>query len=294
MENVPASAGLGPTVISSTLHGPTYHGSNGLQGKYTFPNGGRVDTAYHTYGAIWSPFMVQFYVDDPSNVFFVKTASDVPSGTSEWAFNHPFSLLLNLAVGGTGSWPGPPDNTTPSPAVMTVDYVRQYTASPVTPPSLGNPAAITVKAGATSGNTSTVNLISTSDIGRVYLSCSTTAPQASCAITSSDTLDIYTVDFSQSLTPTATVAITTTANTSQAGIFGNSRTEATASFVILAMVLLSLLTQSARWRLQSDSAACFSVFSLLQAAAEAAAEQVLAGAEERRRVTTPSTSAHTR
>ncbi len=249
MENVPASAGQGPTIISSTLHGPTYYGSNGLQGKYTFPNGERVDTAYHTYGAIWSPFMVQFYVDDPTNVFFVKTASDAPGGTSQWAFNHPFSLLLNLAVGGTGSWPGPPDNSTPNPATMMVDYVRQYTASPVTPPSLGNPAAITVKAGAASGNTSTVNLTSASDIGRVYLSCSTNAPNASCAITSSDTLDIYTVNFSKNLTPTATVTVTTAPNAAQAGLFGGSRATVAAGLVVLAIILVSLFMQGTRLRI---------------------------------------------
>jgi beta-glucanase (GH16 family) len=224
MENVPAFGGQGPGVISSTLHGPTYFGANGLTMRYPFPNGGQVNTAFHTYGAIWSPSMVQFYVDNPTNVFFVRTASDAPGGSGQWAFHHPFFLLLNLAIGGTGSWPGPPDNTTPNPAVMLVDYVRQYTASPLTPPSLGNPASITVEAGATTGNTRTVNLTSGTDIGRMYLSCSTTAPNASCAITSSDTLDTYTVDFSKSLTPAATVAITTASNSAQASPPGGGGT----------------------------------------------------------------------
>jgi beta-glucanase (GH16 family) len=247
MENVPASGGEGPTIISSTLHGPTYHGSNGLGQKYTFPNGERVDTAYHTYGAIWSPSMVQFYVDDPTNVFFVKTASDVPGGTSQWVFNQPFFLLLNLAVGGTGSWPGAPDDTTPSPATMMVDYVRQYTLSPLTPPSLGNPAAITVKAGATSGNTSTVNLTSANDIGRVYLSCSTNAPKATCSITSSDTLNAHTVDFNQSLTSTATVAIATTANAVQAALFGRLWS-GTIGLGVLVVLMISLGTRRTRLR----------------------------------------------
>ena len=247
MENVPVFGGEGPTTISSTLHGPTYHGSSGLGQKYTFPNGGRVDTTYHTYGAIWSPSMVQFYVDDPTNVFFVKTASDVPNGTTQWVFNHPFFLLLNLAVGGTGSWPGAPDDSTPSPAKMMVDYVRQYTLSPLTPPGLGNPGAITVKAGATSGNTSTVNLISASDIGRVYLSCSTNAPKATCAITSNDALNTHTVDFSQSLTPTATVAIATTANAAQAALFGGLRSGAISLAILLAFVV-TICPRSARLR----------------------------------------------
>jgi beta-glucanase (GH16 family) len=237
MENIPASAGQGPTIISSTIHGPTYYGANGLSQRYAFPSGEEVDTAYHAYGEIWSPYMIQFYVDDPTKVFFVRTASDVPGGTNQWVFNQNFFLLLNLAVGGTGSWPGPPDSTTPSPATMLVDYVRQYTASPLPPPSLGTPSSITVTAGATTGNTSTVNLSSSSDIGRVYLSCSTNAPKASCAITSNDALDIYTVDFSKSLTPTATVAVTTTANTAQASLLGSTRSGAVVCVILLAFLL---------------------------------------------------------
>jgi beta-glucanase (GH16 family) len=248
MENVPASGGLGPTMIRSTLHGPTYSGTGGLGQNYTFPNGGRVDTAFHVYGAIWSPNMIQFYVDDPANVFFVKTASEVPGGSSEWAFNHPFFVILNLAVGGTNSWPGPPDNSTPNPAIMTIDYVRQYSASPVAPPSLGNPAAITVKAGATTGNTSTVNFVSASDIGRVYLSCSTTAQKASCAITSTDALNNYTVDFGKSLTPTATVSIATTANAAQAGLSAGGGGRAI-GLMILASLLASLCRKNVRSRI---------------------------------------------
>ena len=256
MENVPASAGQGPGVISSTLHGPTYSGANGLSKQYHFPAGEEVDTAYHTYGAIWSPSMVQFYVDDPANIFFVRTASDVPGGANQWAFNRPFFLLLNLAIGGTGSWPGPPDSTTPNPAIMSVDYVRQYTASPLPAPSLGTPAPISVKAGATSGNTTTVQLASTSNIGRVYLSCTTNAPKATCAITSSDALNIYTVDFSRSLTATATVAITTTANAALAH-FLSGGPAGIASGVIVMLLIVSACTKRVRVRLGATLSATF-------------------------------------
>jgi len=213
MENVPASAGLGPTVIKSTLHGGTssnscYCGGNGLGQSYTFTSGDV--TGFHTYGAIWSPNMVQFYVDDPSNVFFVRTASDVPSGFT-WDFNHPFFLLLNLAVGGTGSWPGAPDSTTPNPAIMLVDYVRAYQPLQVAGPTMSG-TAVTVTAGQT-GN-STVSLSSASGTGRVYLSCTTTAPKATCTVQSSDTLNPYTVDFSNAASASATVSVKTTADTS--------------------------------------------------------------------------------
>jgi beta-glucanase (GH16 family) len=207
MENVPALAGLGPTIISSTMHGPGYSGGNGLSQKYTFPSGDV--TSFHTYGAIWSPFMVQFYVDDPANVFFIRTASDVPSG-SQWAFNHPFLLLTNLAVG--GNWPGPPNATTPNPSVMMADFVRYYQAAQVPPPNLGNPADISVAAGGISGTT-TVNLLSQSGSGRVFLNCMTSAPNFSCAINTGYTLNPSVADFTTTNTATAKVTVNRTSST---------------------------------------------------------------------------------
>jgi beta-glucanase (GH16 family) len=207
MENVPP---LGPSTIQSTIHGGNsssscYCGGNGLGKPYPLPGGANV-ASFHTYGGIWSPNMIQFYVDDPTNVFFVVTASDIPSGQT-WDFNHPFFLLLNLAVGGTGSWPGPPDGSTPNPALMTVDYVRWYKPSTLTGPTMTAPA-ISLTGGA---GGSTVSLTSTSGTGRVYLSCTTTAPNAACAIKSADPMNPNTVDFSNTGSTTATVTVTTTA-----------------------------------------------------------------------------------
>jgi beta-glucanase (GH16 family) len=220
MENVPASGGLGPTAIKSTIHGGNspsncYCGSNGIGQSYTFPandpNGTTV-TTFHTYGAIWSVNMIQFYVDNPASVFFVVTASDIPSGFT-WDYNHPFFLILNLAVGGTDSWPGPPDGSTPSPAVMQVDYVRVYTPSAVAGPSM-TASAMNVTAG--QSGTSTLKLKSVAGSGRVYLACTTTAPKATCAVNSNNALNPHTVDFSQSASGTATVTVTTTGNTTTA------------------------------------------------------------------------------
>ena len=255
MENVPASPGnLGPNVIKSTLHGGNsssncYCGSNGLGQTYTFPsndpNGPDV-TTFHTYGAIWSTNMVQFYVDDPTHVFLVRTVNDVPAGLT-WDFNHPFFVLLNLAVGGTGSWPGPPDSTTPNPAVMTVDYVRWYTPSAVTFPTMSG-TSIAVKAG--SPGTSTLSLSSASGMGRVYLSCTTTAPKASCSINSADALNPYTVDFSNAASASATVNVTTTTNS--AGLLApnrelNKRALSAGTFEILGFLFVSVVLLPAKW-----------------------------------------------
>jgi len=85
------------------------------------------DAKFHVYGVIWSENKMQFYRDDYKKPFFTVTPADIPAGT-EWAYNHPFFLLLNLAIGGNFPKPGP-DNTTPSPAIVLVDYVRIYQQS---------------------------------------------------------------------------------------------------------------------------------------------------------------------
>jgi beta-glucanase (GH16 family) len=118
-----------PTTTSSTIHGPGYSGANGIGSKFTFPPGGRVDDAgFHTYGVIWSQDQMQFYRDDYTSPFFTVTPANIPGGTT-WVYNHPFFILLNLAVGGNFPKPGP-DNTTPNPAVVLVDYVRVYEQTP--------------------------------------------------------------------------------------------------------------------------------------------------------------------
>jgi beta-glucanase (GH16 family) len=249
MENVPASGGLGPMKIRSTIHGPGYSGGNGLGQNFSFP-GGDV-TSFHIYGAIWSPNMVQFYVDDPSNVFFIRTANDVPGGSSQWVFNHPFINITNLAVG--GGFPGNPDSTTPSPAAMLVDYIRYYQAAPVQAPTMGNPPSITVRAGATTGNSSTLMIGDTMGSGRVYLSCSTTAPKAACSIATSNPLNSNVIDFTSSPTASATVTVATVANSMLPRFFFGPRLRSRlltriAAFLLLPFFALALRPRSRVWR----------------------------------------------
>jgi len=125
MENVPGNVpgGLGADTIKSTVHGPGYSGVAGLGRTFKFPRGGRVDDGFHVYGTIWSPGRVEFYVDDWTKPFLKLTPEDAPKGKA-WVYEHPFFLIVNLAVG--GSWPRDPDATTPNPSKMLVDYVRVY------------------------------------------------------------------------------------------------------------------------------------------------------------------------
>jgi beta-glucanase (GH16 family) len=247
MENVPASGGLGPMKIRSTIHGPGYSGGNGLGQDFSFPSGDV--TTYHIYGAIWSPNMVQFYVDDPAKPFFIRTANDVPGGSSQWVFNHSFINITNLAVG--GNFPGNPDATTPSPATMLVDYIHYYQAAPLTAPVLGNPPSISVKAGATTGTSSTFTPGLTPGIGYVYFTCSTDAPKASCAITTADSLNHFVVN--SSAAESVTVSVTTTANSVTPPLLFRPEIRiwvpvAIAGLLALALFALARRMRSRAWR----------------------------------------------
>jgi beta-glucanase (GH16 family) len=128
MENVAADVpnGLGVHVSRSTIHGPGYAGGESIGKNFTFPGVQRVDDGFHVYGVIWSKDQLQFYVDDATKPYFTVTAADLPAG-KRWAYDHPFFLIMNLAVG--GDWPKAPGPTTPNPARMLVDYVRIYRAN---------------------------------------------------------------------------------------------------------------------------------------------------------------------
>jgi beta-glucanase (GH16 family) len=116
MENV----GKEPATILGTLHGPGYFGGNSLTTAYALPRG-RFSESFHVFAIEWEPNVIRFYVD--GDLFATKTPADIPAG-NRWVFDHPFFILLNLAVG--GDLPGKPDDSTVFPQRMLVDYVRVY------------------------------------------------------------------------------------------------------------------------------------------------------------------------
>lgn len=116
---------LGSSVIQSALHGLNCTASCQVAQHALAPSEA-VSRGFHVYGALWGPGKIQFFVDDPSRPFATFTPGSLPGGS--WNFEHPFYILINLAVGGT--WPGPPNTATHFPADMIVDYVRVYRAVP--------------------------------------------------------------------------------------------------------------------------------------------------------------------
>ena len=118
MENI----GREPAMAHGSLHGPSSTAPTSDEtSTVTLPNNANFADAFHTYAVEWEPTQVRFYVDSNNYATFDK-ANWPPNGT--WAFDHPFFIILNVAVG--GNWPGSPDATTQFPQQMVVDYVRVY------------------------------------------------------------------------------------------------------------------------------------------------------------------------
>lgn len=118
MENI----GREPGRVHGTVHGPGYSGANGIGGPYTLPNNQAFYSAYHTFGMQWDANNVSFSVD--GTTYFTVTRATVEGQGHQWVYDHPFFIILNVAVG--GAWPGSPDATTVFPQRMYVDYVRVY------------------------------------------------------------------------------------------------------------------------------------------------------------------------
>jgi beta-glucanase (GH16 family) len=118
-----------PDWNEGSVHGTGFTGGTGLGMQYNFPSGQTAGGEFHTYGMIWSPNNVQYYIDSPSNIYATYTTSSLTplNDGAVWPFDAGQSnfIILNLAIG--GDYPGPPDSSTPFPSEMLVDYVRIYT-----------------------------------------------------------------------------------------------------------------------------------------------------------------------
>ncbi len=72
-----------------------------------------ITLGFHTYGVLWQPDWISFYVDRKRTACFA-TPSDM---------HQAMYPILNLAVGG---WAHAPDSSTASPMTMDVNYVRWW------------------------------------------------------------------------------------------------------------------------------------------------------------------------
>lgn len=109
--------GQEPSVLHGSIHGPGHFGGQAYTRRYELPQG-RLDTGFHVYAVEWVEDQITWFLD--GEPYHVARRSEVPG---EWVYDHPFFLLLNVAVG--GGFVGSPEGTT-FPRTMLVDYVRVY------------------------------------------------------------------------------------------------------------------------------------------------------------------------
>ncbi len=102
----------GTDLIQGSLHGPVPANDTAANHYLTSSN----LTGWHTYAVDWNPTQVSFSVD--GSVYGTTTKAQMGG---DWAFDHPFFIIINMAVGGTGT-----GNVSPNqlPAKTLVDYVR--------------------------------------------------------------------------------------------------------------------------------------------------------------------------
>jgi beta-glucanase (GH16 family) len=114
MENI----GREPAVVHGTVHGPGYSGANGIGKPYQIISGSFAGD-FHVYAVEWEKDQIRWYVDD--QLYFSLSPAQVKG---KWVFDHPFFMILNVAVG--GGWPGDPNASSTFPQKLTVDYIRVY------------------------------------------------------------------------------------------------------------------------------------------------------------------------
>lgn len=112
--------GNSPNIVHGTLHGPGYSGGSAITKAFGLQNS-RFDQDFHVFAVEWRDQQIDFFVD--GFLYQRVNASDV---SGEWVYNHPFFIILNVAVG--GNFVGYPTDGTLFPQNMYVDYVRVYKA----------------------------------------------------------------------------------------------------------------------------------------------------------------------
>ena len=114
----------------NTVHGTMHWNRGGLSAPYshTYQGGsyhldsGKFSDGFHVFSMIRSPEGVTWLMDNTP--FYSYQFTDAPDFE---AFQKPFFLIFNIAVG--GRWPGYPDASTKFPQRLVVDYVRVFGAN---------------------------------------------------------------------------------------------------------------------------------------------------------------------
>lgn len=107
--------------VHGTVHTKAYYWVNGEQRQATI-EADSVDQSFHTYALEWSPQRMDIFYDNQPYFTYLNQGE----GWQAWPFDHPYHVILNLAVGGNWGAAGGPVDDSVMPATLEVEYVRFY------------------------------------------------------------------------------------------------------------------------------------------------------------------------
>lgn len=111
---------------SFAIHGPGYSGGDSKGDSYSniLLN---LTNSFHVFETVWSNNIISFYVDKTN--YYNISSNTVVAGSDPWVFNHHFYIIMNLAIGSSGTpYTGfLPIDTSVFPTYVFVDWIRVYT-----------------------------------------------------------------------------------------------------------------------------------------------------------------------
>lgn len=105
--------------VHGTVHTKAYYWINGEQRKASV-EGQNVEEEFHLYSMEWTPEEIIIFFDGAPYFYYQNEESDWRA----WPFDHPYHVILNLAIGGAWGRAGGPIDNSMFPIQMEVDYVR--------------------------------------------------------------------------------------------------------------------------------------------------------------------------
>lgn len=110
--------GSNPRLIDGSLHGPGYSAGNAYHNYYELASGSFGDD-FHVFTFEWTEDATRWLVDGTQ--YYVKTREGIELSGHRWVYDHPFYIIVNLAIGGV--YDGDPDSSTVFPQEMSIDYI---------------------------------------------------------------------------------------------------------------------------------------------------------------------------
>ena len=115
--------------IHGTVHNRAFYWKNHQQRKGSIV-AMNTDQAFHIYSLQWTPENIYIYFDGTPYFAYFNDGT----GWEAWPYDHPYHMILNLAIGGGWGSAGGPIDDSIFPVAVEVDYVRVYKARPQTEP----------------------------------------------------------------------------------------------------------------------------------------------------------------